>query len=155
MQFNNDQDKTQLTCETKLVFEQYVTIWSQRLCSQASIKFHEPQCERKAKAEEERRQRCHNHHHNHQKREIVFTLRPYFWFIVLSVVEKMPKVESFFVKVNHSDIYSFKRVWLQIPGMGLPCHRYPNHQQYGSHCGLSDKRRPRQQRRSLFLTWIT
>ena len=55
----------------------------QRLCSQASIKFHEPQCERKAKAEEERRQRwCHNHHHNHQKREIVFTLRPSFWFFL-------------------------------------------------------------------------
>ena len=82
MQFNNDNDKTQLACEPKLVFEEYVT-QPQRLCSQASIKFHEPQCERKAKAEEERKQRwCHNHHHNHQKREIVFTLRPSFWFFL-------------------------------------------------------------------------
>ena len=56
MQFNNDHDKTQLACEPKLVFEEYVT-QPQRLCSQASIKFHEPQCERKAKAEEERKQR--------------------------------------------------------------------------------------------------
>ena len=52
----NDHDKTQLACEPKLVFEEYVT-QPQRLCSQASIKFHEPQCERKAKAEEERKQR--------------------------------------------------------------------------------------------------
>ena len=77
MQFNNDHGKTQLACGTKFVTQ------PQCPCSKASIKFHEPQCERKAKAEEERKQRwCHNHHHNHQKREIVFTLRPSFWFFL-------------------------------------------------------------------------